>query len=496
LFSVCCSLIFRTLRMAIAGTLYGDPNGFRAKKIATAAEFANKKIKLETLDKMDRNWAFPPSELLFVTNEGNQLFDCNSIACYLANPFHGSGGGDQFHDSEVLQWINMADSKILAPILSWVIPCLSAESYNNVVITIYIFSTLIAFLRSAEWKAAQRYVLSMVYILFSYYNLFLIPWYVSEAKAESLDAMRWLNEQLLSKTFLVGERISVVDIILACNVLPAYQHVVSNSLFKEKHMIVFDERVRKLYANVTRWFLTIINQPFFKKAIGNVPLCDKPAVFDSKKYEEFVKKSLTVERIAPKDNKDGAKVQSKAKAKQAEAPKKEVEVDVEEKVAESDKKDPFAAFPKGKFDMDGFKRVYSNEDTETKAIPYFWSHFDPDNYSIWFCEYKYPKELEKVFMSCNLITGMFQRLDKLRKNAFASVCLFGEDNNSTISGIWIWRGHQLAFELSEDWQIDYESYSWSKLDPKDEKIKSLVNEYLKWEGKFDGKKFNQGKIFK
>ncbi|KRX65503.1 Elongation factor 1-gamma, partial [Trichinella sp. T9] len=452
LFSVCCSLLFRTLRMAISGTLYGDPNGFRAKKISTAAEFANKKIKIETLDKMKRNWAYPPSELLFVTNEGNQLFDCNSIACYLANPFHGSGGGDQFHDSEVLQWINMADSKILAPILSWVIPCLSAESYNNV--------------------------------------------YVNEAKAESLDAMGWLNEQLLSKTFLVGERISVVDIILACNVLPAYQHVVSNSLFKEKRMIVFDERVRKLYANVTRWFLTIINQPFFKKAIGDVPLCDKPAVFDSKKYEEFVKKSLTVERIAPRDNKDGAKVQSKAKAKQAEAPKKEVEVDVEEKVAESDKKDPFAAFPKGKFDMDGFKRVYSNEDTETKAIPYFWSHFDPDNYSIWFCEYKYPKELEKVFMSCNLITGMFQRLDKLRKNAFASVCLFGEDNNSTISGIWIWRGHQLAFELSEDWQIDYESYSWSKLDPKDEKTKSLVNEYLKWEGKFDGKKFNQGKIFK
>lgn len=44
--------------------------------------------------------------------------------------------------------------------------------------------------------------------------------------------------------------------------------------------------------------------------------------------------------------------------------------------------------------------------------------------------------------------GMFQRLDKMRKNAFASVCLFGEDNNSTISGIWVWRGHDLAFTVS------------------------------------------------
>ena len=44
---------------------------------------------------------------------------------------------------------------------------------------------------------------------------------------------------------------------------------------------------------------------------------------------------------------------------------------------------------------------------------------------------------------------MFQRLDKLRKNAFSSVCLFGENNNSTISGIWVWKGHDLVFELSD-----------------------------------------------
>lgn len=54
--------------------------------------------------------------------------------------------------------------------------------------------------------------------------------------------------------------------------------------------------------------------------------------------------------------------------------------------------------------MDDFKRCYSNED-EAKSIPYFWEKFDPENYSIWFAEYKYPEELAKVFMSCNLITG-------------------------------------------------------------------------------------------
>ena len=36
----------------------------------------------------------------------------------------------------------------------------------------------------------------------------------------------------------------------------------------------------------------------------------------------------------------------------------------------------------------------------------------------------------------------------MRKNAFASMCLFGTDDDSSISGIWIWRGQDLAFEVS------------------------------------------------
>lgn len=47
-------------------------------------------------------------------------------------------------------------------------------------------------------------------------------------------------------------------------------------------------------------------------------------------------------------------------------------------------------------------------------------------------------------------TGMFQRLDKMRKQAFASVCLFGTEGDSTISGVWIWRGQDLAFEVNSN----------------------------------------------
>lgn len=50
-------------------------------------------------------------------------------------------------------------------------------------------------------------------------------------------------------------------------------------------------------------------------------------------------------------------------------------------------------------------------------------------------------------MSCNLISGMYQRLDTMRKGTFASACIFGEDNDNTISGIWIWRGQDLVFTV-------------------------------------------------
>lgn len=147
--------------------------------------------------------------------------------------------------------------------------------------------------------------------------------------------------------------------------------------------------------------------------------------------------------------------------------------------------------------MDDFKRFYSNN-PEVQAIDYFWSKFDKEHYSIWYGEYKYPEDLSLVFMSCNLMSGMIQRLEKMRKNAFGSLVLFGEDGKSEIGQLWIWRGQELAFELSDDWKVDYESYDWRKIDPDTDEAKKLVADYFTWDGDFQlkGKKFNQGKIFK
>ena len=81
--------------------------------------------------------------------------------------------------------------------------------------------------------------------------------------------------------------------------------------------------------------------------------------------------------------------------------------------------------------MDDWKKVYSNNDTKTVAMPYFWKNFDKENYSIWYSEYKYPEDLKMVFMSCNLISGkkikkykLYFHFDKDDQILFLSSCLY------------------------------------------------------------------------
>ncbi len=45
------------------------------------------------------------------------------------------------------------------------------------------------------------------------------------AKDDVKKAMKVLNEHLLHHTYLVGERISLADIAVACTMLHLYQHV-------------------------------------------------------------------------------------------------------------------------------------------------------------------------------------------------------------------------------------------------------------------------------
>ena len=132
----------------------------------------------------------------------------------------------------------------------------------------------------------------------------------------------------------------------------------------------------------------------------------------------------------------------------------------------------------------------------TVAIPYFWEKFDKEGWSIWRADYMYNDELRMVFMTSNLVSGMFQRLDKLHKYAFASVCIMGEDNNNCVAGVWVMRGQELAFELVPDWNIDAPSYKFTKLDPENQEHREMFNTFLLQDGVIEGKTVEDAKTFK
>lgn len=593
-----------------AGTLYTYPDNFKAFKALIAAEYSGTKVQVvssppdfilgETNATKEFLGKFPLGKLPAFESKDGKLLNCaNAISILLANEQLRGVGVDA--KTEIQQWISFADNEILPPSCTWVFPCMGIMAFNK--------------------QANER------------------------AKNDLKATLGVLDAHLKTRTFLVGERVTLADICCMCNLILPFKWVL-------------DPESRSGFNNLTRWFLTVANQPQAKAVIGETTLCSQAASFDAKAFAEFSKggkqkqrttsarqsesahteltyeydaksKERTFIMVKPdgvqrglvgeiidrfetraglklvamkfmqasvehmklhyadlakkpffngmveymasspvvpmvweglnaakigrmllgetdpqkslpgsirgdfcldigrnlihgSDSPDSAKkeielwfgadltewtpanqfynyeptkaVKAKAEKKEAgkekkEAPKKEkkepkpstesqiVEA-MEEEPAPKKDKDPFAGFPKSTFILDEFKRVYSNEDIKTKAIPYFWENLDKENFSIWLCEYKYPEDLGMTFQSENLITGMFQRLDKLNKNAFASVGLFGKSRNAQIQGIWIWRGTELAFKLSDNWQVDYESYDWTRLNPASADTEALVNQFL------------------
>jgi len=427
----------------VSGTLYTYPGNFRAEKVLAVAKLSNADVKVDdkfVFGETNKSDAFLKKFPLgkvpaFEGSDGTCLFESDAIAYYVANK-QLRGGDSCLAQAQVAQFVSFAQNEVLPAACTWVFPTMGIMQFNK--------------------TSTER------------------------AKEDVKKAMEALDKVLLTKTFLVGERITLADVSVAY----AFKMLFEN---------VLDAAFRKPFGNVVRWYTTVMNQPQVVAVSGQPKLAEKMAQFDAKKYAEMSGKGDSAKKESAKKKDQPKKEQPKKK----EEPKKKAEPEDDDAMPAPPKaKDPFAEMPAGSWVMDDFKRFYSNND-EDKSIPYFWEKFDAENYSIWFCEYMYPDELTMTFMSSNLIGGMFQRLDKLRKYAFGSVAVFGSNNDSSISGVWVWRGQDLAFEKSEDLQIDYSSYKWTKMDPKSEETKAKVEQYFKCEGTDSkGRKFCDGKIYK
>lgn len=271
------------------------------------------------------------------------------------------------------------------------------------------------------------------------------------------------EKHLTNNTFLVGERLTLADIVSAALLVRGFEYV-------------FGAQWRAQYPAFIRWFTLITNQPFW----STIPAA--PAVF----IEEAVK-------YTPPKKETKKETKKEAAPKAAAAPADD-EVAAEEPKA----KHPLGALGPAKLPIDSWKRQYSNEDTRPVALPWFWEHYDPSDYSLWRVNYKYNDELTLTFMSANLIGGFFNRLQASTKYLFGCLVVYGVSNDSGITGAFLVRGQDAlpAFEVAPDW----ESYEFVKLDATKPEDKEFVEDLWAWDKPIviDGvsKEIADGKVFK
>ncbi|OIV91513.1 hypothetical protein TanjilG_08925 [Lupinus angustifolius] len=354
------------------------------------------------------------------------VFESNAIARYVArlkgdSSLLGSSLIDQAH---VDQWIDFSSLEIDANILKVLLPRVG-------------FAPYLAPVEEAANAALKR-------------------------------ALGALNTHLASSTYLVGHTVTLADIITTLNLYLGFTKVLVKSFTSE-------------FPHVERYFWTLVNQPNFRKVLGQV-----------KQTEAII--PIPSAKKPVKETKPKAKEQPKKEAKPE--PEKPAEL-AEEEAPKPKAKNPLDLLPPSKLILDEWKRLYSNTKTNFRevAIKGFWDMYDPEGYSLWFCDYKYQDENTVSFVTLNKVGGFLQRMDLARKYAFGKMLVIGSQPPFKVKGLWLFRGQEIPqFVIDECY--DMELYEWTKVDLSDEAQKERVNQMIEDYEPFEGEPLLDAKCFK
>lgn len=369
------------------------------------------------------------------------LFESNAIARYVARLVEDSPllGSSAYESALIEQWIDVATTEVDAVFSKWLYPLLGFRPY--------------------------------------------VEQAVEAAFTEVTRSLVVLNSYFASNTYLVGHSVTLADIVMACNLLMAFR-------------TAFTKEFLSAYPHLERYFWTMANQPNFKKHFGIVQLAEKLPSPPSTKQENPAKKgSQQQPKQTPKPQ------EKKPKAKETPSEPKEEQPVLDEEEEEKPKpkpKNPLDLLPPSPMILDEWKRLYSNtkaKDFRDVAIKGFWNMFDPEGYSLWFCDYKYNDENTVTFVTMNKVSGFLQRMDLARKYAFAKICILGEAAPFKIKGVWLFRGSEIP-KMVQDECYDAELYEWTKVDLADEGQKERVNAYFEEPDEIDGEKLLEAKCFK
>jgi elongation factor 1-gamma len=156
----------------------------------------------------------------FVSAEGHALYETSAIAQFVAGDALATSC--KYEAALVQQYISLAESEVYPASCTWVYPTFGAIQFNKTV--------------------CHRWMIGFVSTLVQA---------TARAQEDVKRILGVLNVVLETRTFLVGEKITLADITLATAFLQLYQNVL-------------DVAFRAPFPHVNRWFVTLVNQPQFK----------------------------------------------------------------------------------------------------------------------------------------------------------------------------------------------------------------------------------------
>lgn len=416
------------------------PALFRTQKIIIIAEMAQVKYEVDTntsQEQLDSLSVFGKVPCL-VTPEGN-LSESNAIARYIARQApatSGLAGASPFETALVDAWMDFCVQDLEIPATLWIAPILG-------------------------WLDND-------------------PQVTQRASEDLKKGMTVLENHLKMETYLVGKQMTMADVAVATTLLLPMK-------------LVLDEKARKPFPNLLRWFDLCTHHQAFIDTCGETKLCQvalTPAKSSGGKKGGETPTAPAKSKSEPK--KDEGK-------KGGEKRKQEAPPAAEEAPAAPAKKptNPLDELPKSDFVLDAWKREYSNApgmDT-TLAMPWFWEHYDPEGFSLWFCDYNFNDECKVVFRTSNLVAGFVQRSEAIRKYAFGVMQIIGTQESQKVLGAWLIRGQSIEPMLTENDDAEY--YTWTKLESSpSEEQKSRLNELWNAAESIDGLPILDCKIFK
>jgi len=413
-------------------TLYTYPQNVRAFKSLIAAEYAGVKVDVPEFEMGKTNETaeyaamFPLGRVPAMMTPDGPLYESNAMARYMAGLRADTGllGRSHYESGQVDQWTHWSGNELDAAVGCLVYPIMGYMQYNK--------------------KTAET------------------------ARADVLAGLALLNKHLLHQTFLVGERVTLADIVVVCSLMNAFK-------------LALDSATRAAFPNVNRWFLTCVNQPQFRAVVGEVALCEKAPQMDKPKEE--------------KKKEEKPKEEKKKEEKPKEKPKKEEEDDgddtpKEEKPRLSDEETAWLA-KKSPMDFEVVKRLFSNNKYDD-IIAQYWAEYDHSTYTTWECTYKYNEDNKIDWMTCNYVGGVLQRLEESRKIAYGVFTISGE-KPFHVQGMFVFKYKDVPTYVKDS--ADYDCFEYKQIDVTSEAGKERMKEMWTSEN-VDGRKLVERRFFK